>query len=79
MIYNVYACTTLALGVFFGMLFYIGHMLIHQPWYQQYRDYALTAAVGMVAIIIAGLTAVCILLVLDGIGITSRCFRLVTG
>jgi hypothetical protein len=79
MIYNVYVCIILALGAFFGMLFYIGHMLINQPWYQQYRDYALTAAVAMVAIIIAGLTAVGTLLVLDGLGITSRCFRLVTG
>ena len=79
MIYNIYACTILALGVFFGMFFYIWHMLIHQPWYLQYRDYAVAAAVGMVAIIIAGLTAVYALLILDGLGITSRCFRLVTG
>ncbi len=79
MIYNVYACTILALGVFFGMFFYIGHMLIHQPWYLNYRDYAVTAAVGMVAIIIAGSTAAYALLILDGLGITSRCFRLVTG
>ena len=79
MIYNVYACTILALGVFFGMFFYIGHMLIHQPWYLHCRDFALTAAVGMVAIIAAGLTAVFALLILDGLGITSRCFRLVAG
>jgi hypothetical protein len=77
--YNIYICIGMALSVFIPMLFYVAHLLVRQPWYSENRDYAATAAVVMVAIIIAGATAAFALVVFDGFEVTSRCFRLVSG
>jgi len=77
--YNIYICVGMAISVFIPMFFYVSHLLVRQPWYSENRDYAVIAAVVMVAIIAAGLTAAFALVVLDGFGITSRCFRLISG
>ena len=77
--YNIYICIGMALSVFIPMLFYVAHLLVRLPWYSENRDYAAAAAVVMVAMIVAGTTAAFSLVVLDGLEVTSRCFRLVSG
>jgi len=77
--YNIYICIGMALSVFIPMLFYVAHLLVRLPWYSGNRDYAATASVIMVAIVIAGTTAALSLVVLDGLEVTSRCFRIVSG